>query len=410
MNEPKSSCVQRLAVLGATGSIGDSTLQLVRLHRERYRVVALSGFHQVDKLLSLCQEFVPDFVCVSDEKVAECRQKIDELGLGIQVLSGDDGLAKMATLPTVDTVVAAIVGAAGLSSTLAAAHAGKRILLANKESLVMAGHLVMAAAKASGASILPIDSEHNAIFQCLPKPVQTDNQVIHDSSHGIKQLWLTASGGGFLHKSIEQMHSASPADAIKHPNWSMGKKISIDSATMMNKGLELIEACHLFDLPEERIGIVIHPDSVVHSLVEYVDGSLLAQLGSPDMKTPIAHALAYPERISTGERSLDLYALSNLSFLEPDLEKFPALTLARVAAQRGTGACITLNAANEVAVSAFLSEQIRLTDIAAVVQYCLEHPSLIAHFDDDFAQLSDILAMDQKVRSVAMAWVDEGLA
>lgn len=409
MNEPKSSNMQCLAVLGATGSIGDSTLQLVRLHREKYRVVALSGFHQVDKLLSLCQEFMPKFVCVSDEKAVEFCQKLDALGLDIQVLSGDEGLKQIATLPIVDTVVAAIVGAAGLSSTLAATHAGKRILLANKESLVMAGHLVMPAAKISGAVILPIDSEHNAIFQCLPKSVQMDNQVIHENGYGIKQLWLTASGGGFLHKSIDEMRAASPEDAIKHPNWSMGKKISIDSATMMNKGLELIEACHLFDLPEERIGIVIHPNSVVHSLVEYVDGSFLAQLGSPDMKTPIAHALAYPERINTGEQPLDLYALANLSFLQPDLEKFPALSLARFAAKRGTGACITLNAANEVAVAAFLAQKIRLTDIAAVVQYCLENPSLTADFDHDFAQLSDILAMDNKVRAVATAWIDEGL-
>lgn len=399
--------LQNLSVLGATGSIGDSTLELVRLHRDRYRIVALSGFSRIDKLLMLCQEFQPSFVCVAEHNATQFCQKLTELGLKTTVLSGDDGLKKIATLPEVDVVIAAIVGAAGLSSTLAAAQAGKRILLANKESLVMAGHLVMAAARQYGAVILPIDSEHNAIFQCLPKSVQMDNCSIHDTEHGIRHLWLTASGGGFLHKTFDEMTNASVSDAIKHPNWSMGQKISIDSATMMNKGLELIEACHLFNLPENRIKIVIHPNSVVHSLVEYVDGSFLAQLGSPDMKIPIAHALAYPERINTNAKPLDLYELSNLHFIRPDLDKFEPLELARFAAKRGVGACITLNAANEVAVAAFLNEQICLTDIAKVVKFCLNDDELSVYFDDEFATLVEILAMDKKVRTLAIKMVNK---
>ncbi|WP_435939345.1 1-deoxy-D-xylulose-5-phosphate reductoisomerase [Moraxella bovoculi] len=400
---------ENLAVLGATGSIGDSTLELARLHRDRYRVYALSGFSQIDKLLSLCQELQPEFVCVAAEYVDEFQQKLNQYDLTTTVLSGDEGLIRIASEEAVDTVVAAIVGAAGLSSTLAAARSGKRILLANKESLVMAGHLVMTAARESGAVILPIDSEHNAIYQCLPAVIQMDNRAIHEGCHGIKKLWLTASGGGFLHKSIDQMRQASVQDAVKHPNWSMGQKISIDSATMMNKGLELIEACHLFNLPEDRISIVIHPDSVVHSLVEYVDGSFLAQLSNPDMKTPIAHALAYPNRMNANVKSLDLYDLSALTFIKPDEEKFVSLALARFAAKRGVGACITLNAANEVAVAAFLDEKIRLTDIAAIVHQCLEDLTLSSHFDDKFENLDEILNMDDKVRQTAVRYIDKGV-
>lgn len=400
---------ENLAVLGATGSIGDSTLELARLHRDRYRVYALSGFSQIDKLLALCQELQPEFVCVAAEYVDEFHQKLNQYDLTTTVLSGDEGLIRIASEEAVDTVVAAIVGAAGLSSTLAAARSGKRILLANKESLVMAGHLVMTAARESGAVILPIDSEHNAIYQCLPAVIQMDNRAIHEDCHGIKKLWLTASGGGFLHKSIDQMRQASVQDAVKHPNWSMGQKISIDSATMMNKGLELIEACHLFNLSEDRISIVIHPDSVVHSLVEYVDGSFLAQLSNPDMKTPIAHALAYPNRMNANVKSLDLYDLSALTFIKPDEEKFVSLALARFAAKRGVGACITLNAANEVAVAAFLDEKIRLTDIAAIVHQCLEDLTLSSYFDDKFENLDEILNMDDKVRQTAVRYIDKGV-
>lgn len=396
---------QNIAVLGATGSIGDSTLAIIRQHAERYRVYALSGFGRVDKLFELACEFRPVKVCTSADNHAILQDKLAKQGLNIEVLSGDDGLMQIASDAQVDTVVAAIVGAAGLSSTLAAARAGKRILLANKESLVMAGKLVMNAARQHGAVILPIDSEHNAIYQCLPQAVQADNTAIHHAKHGIKQLWLTASGGGFLYKSIDEMAVATVADAVKHPNWSMGQKISIDSATMMNKGLELIEACHLFNLDERDIQVVIHPNSVVHSLVEYADGSFLAQLGSPDMRTPIAHALAYPERIDAGVATLDLYQLADLKFIKPDLDKFVALKLARAAAKQGTGACITLNAANEVAVAAFLNEQIRLTDIAKVVELCLHDTRITSQFGQDFSDenqgLDHIMALDQLVREVA---------
>lgn len=401
--------LENLAILGATGSIGDSTLDIVRLHPDKYCVYALSGFYQIDKLLALCREFLPKMVCVADDYADQFRQRLDEQKLDIELLTGADGLNAIASADHVDTVVAAIVGAAGLSSTLSAVNAGKRILLANKESLVMAGHLVMSAAKKSGAVILPIDSEHNAIYQCLPAQIQINNHAIHNKNYGIKKLWLTASGGSFLHKSYQQMQNASIEEAIKHPNWSMGKKISIDSATMMNKGLELIEACYLFDLPEECIGIVIHPDSVVHSLVEYVDGSFLAHLGSPDMKTPIAHAMSYPHRISSGVQSLDLYDLAALSFIKPDENKFTSLALARFAARRGVGACITLNAANEVAVSAFLDGKIRLTDIAFIVHQCLEDDVLKAHFDDEFLNIDEIFKMDKKVRNTACAYIAKGV-
>ena len=400
-----TTALQSLAVLGATGSVGDSTLSLVRAHPDRYQIYALTGFGRVDKLFELACEFYPKIICTAPKHHHALSTQIHEAGLDTKVLCGDAGLIAIASEPKVDTVVAAIVGSAGLSSTVAAAKAGKRILLANKESLVMAGELVMPLARRYGATILPIDSEHNAIFQCLPEAVQLDNHTIHESAHGIRQLWLTASGGGFLDKSIDQMREASVSQAVKHPNWSMGQKISIDSATMMNKGLELIEACHLFNLTEAQIKVVIHPNSVVHSLVEYVDGSFLAQLGSPDMRTPIAHALAYPERIDAGVAQLDLYQLAELKFMAPDLQKFACLKLARDAAKQGTGACITLNAANEIAVAAFLDEQIKLTDIALIVERCLNDDAIKAQFDQDFSDenqgLERILAMDAYVRDKA---------
>lgn len=402
------SSKQNLAILGATGSIGDSTLAIVRAHPERFCVYALSGFGQLDKLFALCQEFRPAKVCTSPENHTKLAEKLRAADLQTAVVSGDAGLIELAKDEKVDTVVAAIVGAAGLSSTVAAARAGKRILLANKESLVMAGSLVMGLARRFGAQILPIDSEHNAIFQCLPSPVQADNTAIHSPKYGIKRLHLTASGGGFLYKSLQEMKNATVGEAVNHPNWSMGQKISIDSATMMNKGLELIEACHLFDLKAENISVVIHPNSVIHSLVEYVDGSFLAQLGSPDMKTPIAHALAFPERIDAGVRALDLYDLADLKFIRPDEEKFASLKLARQAAMLGAGACITLNAANEVAVAAFLNEQICLTDIAVLVENCLKDDRIIARFGDDFVSLeqsdetlANIMQMDYFVRQIA---------
>ena len=387
---------QRIAVLGATGSIGDSTLAILAAQPQKYEVYALSGYHRLDKLLALCQQFLPKRVSVPTAVVDDFAQRLSAAGLNIDVVGGDAGLVDIATDTQTDTVVAAIVGAAGLPSTLAAARAGKRILLANKEALVMAGKVMINAVKTHHATLLPLDSEHNAIFQCLPLAIQQDNTQVHKPNHGVRKLWLTASGGPFLQQSFAQMQQASVAEAVKHPNWSMGQKISVDSATMMNKGLELIEACHLFDLPENKINVVIHPQSIIHSMVEYSDGSFLAQLGSPDMKTPIAHALSYPDRIESGSQPLDLFALNGLEFIEPDLQKFACLRLARQAMQAGTQATIVLNAANEIAVAAFLNGQIRLTDIADINAQALNEIQVSVL--DDTADIEDILAIDKIAR------------
>lgn len=409
---------QRIAVLGATGSIGDSTLSILANHPEQYQVYALSGHGRLDKLFELCQQFKPSRVAVPEDKVDEFAARLQQANLTCDVVGGQAGLDDIAADTEVDTVVAAIVGAAGLASTLTAAKAGKRILLANKEALVMAGSLMMKAVKDNGATLLPLDSEHNAIFQCLPSEVQQHNTCIHDASYGINKLWLTASGGPFLHKSLQQMQTASVSEAVKHPNWSMGQKISVDSATMMNKGLELIEACHLFDLAESQINVVIHPQSIVHSLVEYCDGSFLAQMGSPDMRTPIAHALAYPKRITAGVKSLDLYQLSALEFIKPDLEKFACLKLAREAMQSGQEATIALNAANEVAVEAFIKEQVSLTDIALINGRVLDtmhqrssaNQSVDRDFRGSIRTLDDILAIDKLARIQAQKEVAQCLS
>ena len=387
---------QRIAVLGATGSIGDSTLAILAAQPQNYEVYALSGYHRLDKLLALCQQFLPKRVSVPTAAVDGFAQRLNAAGLDIDVVGGDAGLVDIATDTQTDTVVAAIVGAAGLPSTLAAARAGKRILLANKEALVMAGKVMINAVKTHHATLLPLDSEHNAIFQCLPLAIQQDNTQVHQRHHGVRKLWLTASGGPFLQQSFAHMQQASVAEAVKHPNWSMGQKISVDSATMMNKGLELIEACHLFDLPENKINVVIHPQSIIHSMVEYSDGSFLAQLGSPDMKTPIAHALSYPDRIESGSQPLDLFALSGLEFIEPDLQKFACLRLARQAMQAGTQATIVLNAANEIAVAAFLNGQIRLTDIADINAQALNEIQVSVL--SETADIEDILAIDKIAR------------
>ncbi|AMT96421.1 MULTISPECIES: 1-deoxy-D-xylulose-5-phosphate reductoisomerase [Psychrobacter] len=387
---------QRIAVLGATGSIGDSTLAILAAQPQHYEVYALSGHHRLDKLFTLCQQFLPKRVSVPLTAVDDFANRLSMAGLNIDVVGGEEGLVDIAKDSQTDTVVAAIVGAAGLPSTLAAARAGKRILLANKEALVMAGQMMIDAVKANNATLLPLDSEHNAIFQCLPLAIQQDNTQIHQKDHGVRKLWLTASGGPFLQQSFEQMQQASVAEAVKHPNWSMGQKISVDSATMMNKGLELIEACHLFNLPEDKINVVIHPQSIIHSMVEYSDGSFLAQLGSPDMKTPIAHALSYPKRMDSGSQPLDLYALSGLEFIEPDLQKFACLRLARQAMQAGTHATIVLNAANEIAVAAFLNGQIRLTDIADINEQALTNTQV--PLLNDSADIEDILAIDKITR------------
>ena len=392
---------KNIAIMGATGSIGDSTLSVISANPARYQVIGLTGFSRLDKLLTLCQKFLPNYVCVPANKAAAFDQLLKQHALDCQILVGEDGLNQLATLAEVDIVVAAIVGAAGLPSTLAAAQAGKTVLLANKESLVMAGELMMQAVATSGATLLPIDSEHNAIFQCLPNAVQQDRAAIHDKNNGIKKLWLTASGGPFLHHSFEQMQGASVAEAVKHPNRSMGQKISVDSATMMNKGLELIEASFLFDMPVSDIEVAIHPQSIVHSMVEYHDGSFLAQLGSPDMRTPIAHALAYPQRIGSGVAPLDIFALSQLTFVKPDRQKFRCLALAYEAMAKGGYACIALNASNEVAVQAFLAGQVRLTDIADINEQVLKQAQA-----QTINSLATILAVDKLSRQQAAACVD----
>lgn len=399
---------QRIAVLGATGSIGDSTLALLAAHATDFEVYALSGHSRLDKLFELCQSFQPKRVAVPNAAVDGFSLRLKAAKLDIDVVGGAAGIVDIAQDPQVDTVVAAIVGAAGLPSTLAAAQSGKRILLANKEALVMAGPLMMQAVKDNNATLLPIDSEHNAIFQCLPQAIQQDNSQIHQQAHGVRKLWLTASGGPFLHQSYEQMQAASVAQAVNHPNWSMGQKISIDSATMMNKGLELIEAAHLFDLPESKIEVVMHPQSIIHSMVEYTDGSVLAQLGSPDMKTPIAHALAYPERIASGVRPLDLFALAALEFMPPDLEKFVCLRLAREAMQSGVLATIALNAANEIAVAAFIDEQVKLTDIALINEQTLDN--MAQQSLQSPQHIDEIIAVDNLARQVATAQIQALLA
>lgn len=398
--------INHITLLGATGSIGASTLDLIRLHSDSYRLFAVSGFSNVQRLLEICQEFNPVFAVIGDAYFEEFKSKINALKLSTQILKVSDGLDFIARHDKVDTVVCAIVGGAGLSSTLSAVQAGKKVLLANKEALVMAGDLVIKTAKETGATILPIDSEHNAIFQCLPKALQDDNTLMHQENFGIKKLWLTASGGAFLHKSYDQMQLVTVNEAVNHPNWSMGAKITVDSNTMMNKGLELIEACHLFGVGVDDVGVVIHPQSVVHSMVEYVDGSFLAQCGTPDMKTPIGYALAYPNRIKSGVKPLNLFEMSALEFIEPDEQKFACLALAKQAMKLGNGACIILNGANEVAVEAFLKGKIKLTDIASIVENCLNVDELANELTKSFENLADILDLDKRVRKIAQSMID----
>ena len=359
---------QRIAILGATGSIGVSTLDVVARHPDRYEVVALTGHRRMDVLAEQCHQHRPRFaVAGSAEAAQELSQRLGELGAGITILSGPDALVQVASMDETDTVMAAIVGAAGLPSALAAATAGKRILLANKEALVMAGALFMAEVRRSGATLLPIDSEHNAIFQSLPSDFSGDLAV-----SGVRKILLTASGGPFRKATLAQLQQVTPEQACAHPNWVMGRKISVDSATMMNKGLEVIEAHWLFNAAAGDIQVVVHPQSVIHSLVQYVDGSVLAQLGNPDMRTPIAHALAYPDRIESGVASLDLFAIAQLNFEQPDFERFPCLALAYQALRAGGNAPAVLNAANEEAVAAFLDGHLPFMTISCVIETALQ--------------------------------------
>jgi len=400
-HSPAPAVVPRgVALLGSTGSIGESALDVLARHPQRYRVLALSGNTRVEALFAQCRRYRPAYAVMHDAaSAARLAQLIVDAGLGVEVLSGPEGLQRIASLPQVDIVLAGIVGAVGLLPTLAAVRAGKRVLFANKEPLVMSGHILMREARLSGAELLPIDSEHNAIFQCMPRDYRTG-----DTHVGVRKIVLTCSGGPFRDARAETLAQVTPDQACDHPRWRMGRKISVDSATLMNKGLELIEACRLFDLRPEQVEIVIHPQSVIHSMVEYTDGSVLAQLSNPDMRTPIAHALAWPERIESGVTSLDLAAIGRLDFERPDAERFPCLRLARAAAETGGTAPAILNAANEVAVAAFLAGEIGFTDIARVIARCMA--GIPAR---EGAELATILADDARARELAREFIGRGL-
>ena len=387
---------QVLTILGSTGSIGESTLDVVSRHPEKFRVFALAGHRQVDKLVAQCKQFRPEYAVVGDaDHAAELEKKLKQEGINTQVLYGSQALIDVASADEVSGVMCAIVGAAGLPSALAAAQKGKTIYLANKETLVVSGALFMETARQNGATVLPIDSEHNAIFQVLPR-----DYTGRLNEHGINSIILTASGGPFLNTDLSTFDSITPEQAVKHPNWSMGRKISVDSASMMNKGLELIEAHWLFNCPPEKLEVVIHPQSVIHSMVRYRDGSVLAQLGNPDMRTPIAYCLGLPERIDSGVGELDFGALSALTFQKPDFDRFPCLKLAYQAMNAGGAAPCVLNAANEVAVAAFLDKRIKFTDIAKVVAHCLAQD-----FSDGRYDIEGLLAQDAQTRRQAEAFL-----
>lgn len=389
---------QAVTILGSTGSIGVSTLDVLSRNRDRFHVLALTAHSNVEKLAEQCSFHDAAYAVIARQELENAlTAKLKKLGCKARVLSGAEGLLEAASLGQGAIVMAAIVGAAGLGPTLAAAKAGKKILLANKESLVIAGSLFMRAAKAAGAIVLPVDSEHNAIFQSLPGDWQKGLQA-----SGVVRIILTASGGPFLHTPASEMAQITPAQACKHPNWEMGQKISVDSATLMNKGLELIEAHWLFGADPDQLEVVVHPQSIVHSMVAYRDGSVLAQLGTPDMRTPIAHALAWPERIEAGVERLNLTRMSKLTFHEPDLERFPCLKLAYTALRDSASAAITLNAANEVAVQCFLDKEIRFDQIALVVAEVLERTG-----SNTVNCLEQVLEIDQRARSCAMERIRE---
>ena len=387
---------QVLTILGSTGSIGESTLDVVSRHPDKFRVFALAGHKQVEKLAAQCRTFRPEYAVVADaEHAARLEALLKRDGAATQVLHGAQALVDVASADEVSGVMCAIVGAAGLPSALAAAQKGKTIYLANKETLVVSGALFMETARANGAAVLPVDSEHNAIFQVLPR-----DYTGRLNEHGIRSIILTASGGPFLTADLGTFDSITPAQAVKHPNWSMGRKISVDSATMMNKGLELIEAHWLFNCPPDKLEVVIHPQSVIHSMVRYRDGSVLAQLGNPDMRTPIAYCLGLPERIDSGVGDLDFDALSALTFQKPDFDRFPCLKLAYEAMNAGGAAPCVLNAANEAAVAAFLDGQIKFTDIAKTVAHCLAQD-----FSDDLGNIENLLAQDAVTRRQAQEFI-----
>lgn len=391
--------LQNITILGSTGTIGVNTLDVIARHPDRYRAYALTANSRVEPLLAQCVQFNPAYAVLLDADAAETlRRQLRDAGVATEVLCGAEALQRVASLPEVDSVMSAIVGAAGLHPTLAAARAGKRVLLANKETLVMSGHLFMQAVHEGGATLLPIDSEHNAIFQVVPPTFDRGLAAV-----GVSKILLTASGGPFRLSTQQELENVTPQQALNHPNWVMGPKITIDSATLMNKGLEVIEAYWLFGAAPEQIEVVIHPQSVIHSMVSYVDGSVLAQLGNPDMRTPIAYALAYPERIDSGVAPLDLFKIGRLDFEKPDTGRFPCLQLAFEALRLGGSAPAVLNAANEVAVGAFLDNRIGFMDIPRLNEYVLGKVAL-----REARLLQDLIAADAEARQVALEWLKGG--
>ena len=398
--------IQNVTILGSTGSIGQSTLDVIKRHPDRFAVYALSANTRIDLLIQQALDSRARVVIVPHQMACdEFKAKWPPASIRPEVRVGADALSQTAADSECDVVMAAIVGAAGLPSALSAARAGKRVLLANKEALVAAGSLFMAAVRDAKAELLPIDSEHNAIFQCLPH--QGRASAPSGPVPGVSRLILTASGGPFRTRSISELDQVTPEQACAHPNWSMGRKISVDSATMLNKGLEVIEAHWLFAMPAEQIHVVIHPQSVVHSMVEYEDGSVLAQLGQPDMRTPIAYGLGFPDRISSGVGLLDLARAGRLDFSEPDLEQFPCLKLSFDALKAGQGACIALNAANEIAVDAFLNRKLRYTDISKVIDSTLSWQS--GRSELNYATLDDVLSCDLHARQYALNFISATL-
>jgi len=389
--------VEKIVILGSTGSIGCNALEVIKLHKEKYKVFALTANKNVDLLTQQCVDFEPEFViALNQDANQQLKKNLLALNIKTIVLDDEKSLDWLASHKDTATVISAIVGAAGLMPTMAAANSGKKILLANKETLVMAGELFVKAVKKSNAILIPIDSEHNAILQVLPQ-----SKKMNYMSNSIRKILLTASGGPFRTFSKEELKHVTPKEALKHPNWLMGKKITIDSATMMNKGLEIIEACWLFDIPACDIEVVIHPQSIIHSLVEYIDGSTLAQMGNPDMRTPIAYALSHPERIESGVSGLDLIKTKRLDFEAPDLDKFPCLGLAYKALLMGQSAPTILNAANEVAVDAFLVESITFNQIAELIEFCMStmKPQLLD-------SIETVLEVDSKTRQLALSWIN----
>lgn len=389
--------MEKIVILGSTGSIGCNALEVIKLHKEKYKVFALTANKNVDLLTQQCVDFEPEFaIALNPDANQQLKKNLLVLNIKTVVLDDEKSLDWLAAHKDTATVISAIVGAAGLKPTMAAANSGKKILLANKETLVMAGELFVKAVKKSNAILIPIDSEHNAILQVLPQ-----SKKMNHKSNGIRKILLTASGGPFRTSSKEELRHVTPREALRHPNWIMGKKITIDSATMMNKGLEVIEACWLFDIPACDIEVIIHPQSIIHSLVEYIDGSTLAQLGNPDMRTPIAYALSHPERIESGVSGLDLIKTKRLDFEAPDLDKFPCLGLAYKALLMGQSAPTILNAANEVAVDAFLTESITFNQIAELIEFCM---STIKSQPLD--SIETVLEVDSQTRHLAVSWID----